>query len=243
MAHVDSADSTLNRASPRTISYTFFTAGQADIAVVLRFEARTHQLQLPTDSPRPDWARLSCHRCPNCPLADTEQWCPAALGLATILPDFAGRVSHERAVVEVGTTNRTVVAKTTLQSGLASLIGLICATSGCPMTKFLRPMARFHLPFADEQETLFRSFASWLLADYVRNHQAGNSARVSLDGLKRHYEDVSLVNASLAERLRTVATRDALLNAVVILDLFAQIAPANIDGDFEDILSALELED
>ncbi|MBF0326080.1 MAG: hypothetical protein HQL42_13555 [Alphaproteobacteria bacterium] len=243
MAHIDSTNASLALSAARTIRYTFFTAGQPDIAITLRFDAKTHRLELPPDAPKPEWARLSCNKCPNCQLAETEQWCPAALGLATILPDFAGRVSHERSVVEVGTANRTVVTKTTLQQGLASLMGLICATSGCPQTKFLRPMARFHLPFADEQETLFRSFATWLLAEHVRNHMAGIDAKASLEGLKHRYEEMSVVNSSLAERLRTVATRDAVLNAVIILDLFAQIAPANIDGDFEDILTALEVED
>lgn len=243
MAHIDSNNASLAATAAKTIRYTFFTAGQPDITILLRFDPRTHKLELADDSPRPEWARLGCNKCSNCPLAESEQWCPTALGLATILPDFAGRVSHERAVVEVGTANRTVVTKTTLQSGLASLMGLICATSGCPQTKFLRPMARFHLPFADEQETLFRSFSAWLLAEHVRNHMAGIDAKASLEGLKRRYEEMSVVNASLAERLRTVATRDALLNAVIILDLFAQIAPANIDGEFEDILAALEVED
>jgi hypothetical protein len=227
----------------RAIRYTFFTAGRPDLTVGLLFDSRTHRLLLAADAPRPDWARLDCHRCPNCTLDNGEDWCPAALGLATILPDFSGRLSHEAAVIEVGTANRTVVTKTTLQAGLASLMGLICATSGCPLTKFLRPMARFHLPFADEQETLFRSFSTWLLTNYVSSRLSDSGEPLSLQGLKRRYEALSLVNGSLAERLRTVATRDALLNAVVILDLFAQIAPANIDGDFEDILPILEIED
>ena len=243
MAHIDSGDAGLVQKAFRTITYTFFTGGQPDIAINLRFDPKTFRLEIGDDAPRPDWARLSCNKCPNCPLGANEQWCPAALGLAAVLPDFAGRVSHERAVVEVRTSNRTVVTKTTLQTGLASLMGLICATSGCPMTKFLRPMARFHLPFADEQETLFRSFSTWLLAEHVRNQMAGIDAKSSLEDLKHHYEEMSVVNSSLAERLRAVATRDAVLNAVIILDLFAQIAPANIDGDFEDIVAALDVED
>ena len=40
--------------------------------------------------------------------------------------------------------------------------GLIMATAGCPWTDRLRPMARFHLPFATEAETVYRdALAGW----------------------------------------------------------------------------------
>jgi hypothetical protein len=226
----------------RHISYRFFMAGGETQCVALSFDADTHRLIVDDDAPRPDWTRLDCNRCPNCTLPDDAGHCPAALGMASFLPAFANRVSHEKAVVEVETAQRTIVAKTTFQSGLASLIGLVCATSGCPRTLFLRPMARFHLPFADEQETLFRSFSIWLLVAYIRQRKDGSGEALSLDGLKARYQELSVVNSSLAERLRTVAGKDALLNAVIILDLFAQIAPDNIDGGFEDILDALHLD-
>jgi hypothetical protein len=104
-------------------------------------------------------------------------------------------------------------------------------------------MARFHTPFSEEQETLYRSFSSWLLMAYMRQKLSGGSEAITLDGLKRNYQDLSVMNACLAERLRKGVTRDAALNAVIILDLFAQIAPDNIDGGFEDILDAFTVED
>ena len=232
----------------KRIIYRFFAATDRPLEVDLAFDAKTFRLVIPEDSPRPEWSRLSNGRCSNCTLSTDCAYCPTALGIAMFLPLFQGRVSHEKAVVEVDTSQRTIVSKSTFQNGMASLIGLVCATSGCPLTKFLRPMARFHIPFSDEQETLYRSFSSWLLVSFVRQKLGGATGQdtggaISLDGLKHKYQELSVMNSCLAERLRKGVTRDAALNAVIILDLFAQIAPDNIDGGFEDILDAFAIED
>jgi len=225
------------------ISYRFFANSDHPLPVVLRFDAKTFRLILPPDSPRPDWTLLGHRRCPNCPLDDNSVHCPSALGIAMFLPAFANRVSHEKAVIEVETPVRTFVANTTFQTGMAALIGLVCATSGCPLTRFLRPMARYHTPFADEKETLTRSFAIWLLGRYIARQQQGGDEALSLQGLKDHYAELSAMNLALSNRMRDSVNRDAALNAVVILDLFAQIAPINIDGDFEDIADLYMVED
>jgi hypothetical protein len=226
----------------KRITYRFFVTTDSPLAVDLLFDKNTFRIVIPEDAARPEWARLGNNRCPNCPEANGCDYCPAALAIAQFLPLFENRVSHEKTVVEVETSARTIVSKTTFQTGMASLIGLVCATSGCPLTKFLRPMARFHTPFADEQETLFRSFSSWLLMSYVQRQLAGGEGLITLEGLKRNYQELSVMNSCLAERLRKGVKRDAALNAVIILDLFAQIAPDNIDGGFEDILDAFKVE-
>ncbi|MBI3445917.1 MAG: hypothetical protein HY055_11310 [Magnetospirillum sp.] len=227
----------------KQISYRFFTGAAKPLGVDLFFDPKTFRLDIPAEAVKPDWTRLEHKRCPNCTLSDDCAYCPAALAIAQFLPVFKDCVSHDKAVVEVETGNRTIVSKTTLQAGLGSLIGLVCATSGCPLTRFLRPMARFHLPFADEQETLFRSFSSWLLSAIVAQRLSGSDAPVTLDGLKQHYSDLSVMNSQLALRMRDSVNRDAMLNAVIILDMFAMIAPENIDGGFEDILDAFTVEE
>jgi hypothetical protein len=242
MSPLDCSRQALLMNDHKRITYRFFVTTDKPLSVDLFFEKDTFRIVVPDGGPRPEWARLANNRCPNCPMADDCDYCPAALGIAQFLPLFESRVSHEKTVVEVETPQRTIVSKTTFQSGMASLIGLVCATSGCPLTKFLRPMARFHTPFADEQETLFRSFSSWLLMSYVQRQLAGGEGPITLEGLKRNYMELSTMNSCLAERLRKGVKRDAALNAVIILDLFAQIAPDNIDGGFEDILEAFKVE-
>jgi len=228
---------------PYQITYRFFANSEHPVPVELHFAPDTFRLLLPADSPRPDWTLLGHRRCPNCPLDDKETYCPSALGIAVFLPAFANRISHEKAVIEVETPVRTFVANTTFQTGMSALIGLVCATSGCPLTRFLRPMARYHTPFADEKETLSRSFAIWLLGRYIANKNQGGSEPVSLEGLKNNYAALSEMNLALSNRIRDSVNRDAALNAVVILDLFAQIAPVNIDGDFEDIADLYVVEE
>ncbi|CAA7617771.1 conserved hypothetical protein [Candidatus Terasakiella magnetica] len=243
MAPLDCAKSALAAVDTKQIVYRFFVGTDQSQTVDLLFDKKTFRLLIPETAPRPDWAKLSHQRCANCTLPDDCSYCPAALGIAMFLPAFENRVSHEKTVVEVETPNRTIVAKTTFQSAMASLMGLVCATSGCPLTRFLRPMARFHMPFSDEQETLFRSFSSWLLAGYVESRMAGVGVCVTLDGLKGKYQDLSIMNAALGNRIRNSVKRDAALNAVIILDLFAQIAPDNIDNGFEDILETFTVEE
>lgn len=226
----------------QTITYRFFSAEAGKIVVDLEFDDSSFTLQVPASSERPEWTQLAYERCINCPLPDETRHCPAAVALASFLPKFMEKPSYEKAVVEVDTPNRVIVSKTTFQSGMASLVGLVCATSGCPLTRFLRPMARFHLPFSDERETVFRSLSSHLLGLYIAARLANRKPDISLDQLKWNYMELSIVNGALAERLRSAVSRDAALNAVTILDSFAQITPENIDSGFEDILPCFMIE-
>lgn len=223
------------------VIYRFFAAEDERTVVELHFDSDSYRLQVPVASPRPDWARLNFNRCSNCTLAEAA-YCPAALAVAQFLPLFESRVSYERAVVEVETPLRTIVSKTTFQYGIAGLIGLAMATSGCPRTLFLRPMARTHLPFASEGETVLRAMAFHLLGQYVANSRRHSDVPISLERLKDDYAHLSTVNAAMAERLRATITRDAAVNAIIILDSFALITPENIDGGFADVVSFFDIE-
>jgi hypothetical protein len=217
-----------------TITYRFFASHNERLSVELQFEDDTYRIRQPREMSYPDWARLDFERCPNCNLPD-QALCPAAAALAQFLPQFETRVSYEKAVVEVETPSRTMVSKTTFQYGMAALIGLAMAASGCPRTRFLRPMARTHLPFATDQETVFRALAVHLLGQYVAQGQGGKPVALSLGELKQNYAELSKVNAAMSERIRAAIKRDAAVNAVIILESFALIAPENIDYGFEDI--------
>ena len=217
------------------ITYKFYEPGQKPFVIPLDFDPQTFRLVLPPNAPQPDWARLDFMTCPNCPLDSKTAFCPASACLAGFIDHFAHALSFTDAVVEVETTNRIMIAKNALQYGVASLMGLVLATSGCPLTQFLRPMARFHLPFPDQQETVARSLGAWLVAEYIRSGAKGQNVALSFDGLKQGYAKLSQVNAALAARLRTIVTRDAPLNAIVILDAFALFTPDNVDRGFEDI--------
>jgi hypothetical protein len=228
---------------PPSVTYRFFASRNERTSVELQFDERTYRALVPEGANLPEWTRLAFQRCPNCTLDDSREYCPAAVVLAQFLPQFATRVSYEKAVVEVETPNRTIVSKTTFQHGMAGLIGLAMATSGCSRTRFLRAMARNHLPFASEQETVFRSLAFHLLSQYVGKGNGGAPVSLSLSRLKDDYGELSTVNHAMAGRIRAAIKRDAAVNAVLILDSFALIGPENIDYGFEDIQGLFVLEE
>lgn len=225
------------------VTYRFFASANERLSVQLDFDEQTYRVKLAEDAARPDWARLDFERCPNCNLPDREAYCPAALALAQFLPQFETRISYEKAVVEVEMETRTVVSKTTFQFGMAALIGLAMASSGCPRTRFLRPMARTHLPFATDQETVFRTLAVHLLGQFVAHGRGRAPLTVSFEELKENYLQLSRVNSAMSERIRAAIKRDAAVNAVIILESFALIAPENIDYGFEDIQDLFVVEE
>jgi hypothetical protein len=112
---------------------------------------------------------------------------------------------------------------------------LIMASSGCPRTAVFRPMARFHLPFSSESETAYRVAAMYLLAQHYAARE-GAPADFQLDDLERVYRGVHAVNRGMALRLRAASRQDAIVNAVVLLDVYSSLVPAAI----HDILAEIK---
>ncbi|RMF19527.1 MAG: hypothetical protein D6761_00270 [Candidatus Dadabacteria bacterium] len=219
-----------------TIAWEITVPGQADERFAFRFDARTMQLVDPQPPDElPVWTQLEHQQCSNCPLkpADAPQ-CPPAANLVTVIEGFKRVYSYETCKVRVETENRVISAETTVESALASLIGLVMATSDCPHLTFFRPMARFHLPFADPEETLFRATGSYLLACYIARLRELDVG-FNLEGLAAIYEEVQTVNRAFADRLRFAAEGDGTLNGLVALDLLAQTLPMSIEALLPDI--------
>ena len=183
----------------------------------------------------PDWARLDCEQCEDCPLSPEQHtYCPAALSIADLVAHFNEALSFHDVEVTVKTAERTVTGRTTIQKALSSLVGLCMATSGCPRLAKFRPMARFHLPLATLDETVFRSVGAYLLAQYFLKRR-GKPFDMDLEGLRDIYQPVHEVNVALAKRLRRVAVGDANVNALIVLDLFAQQLPFSIESNLDHI--------
>jgi len=206
-----------------TISYVFHLAQGRTERIALNFDADSFLLQIDPALPKESWIGLDFKKCAHCPLtAVSHPLCPFARALGGFIHGFDTFYSYDRAVVEVVTAQRTIVAERPLQDAMASILGLIGATSGCPHLAFLRPMARFHLPFASEQETLVRVFSLHLLGNYLRSDGDGAAG---VGGLEAMYREVVQVNVGMAERIRAAFAKDAVVNAIVILDTFAQAVP------------------
>ena len=183
----------------------------------------------------PDWTRLTFHQCPNCPvLAEDEPLCPVATKLATIVNKFGNILSYDEIDLEVHTQERIIFQNTTAQRGIASYMGLVMATSGCPHTLFLKPMARFHLPLASEEETIYRAFSMHALAHYFL-HPDNKESEPQFDALKNYYENLQTVNVSIAKRLKAASSTDSSINALINLDMYAKAMPYVVEESLEEL--------
>jgi hypothetical protein len=151
--------------APLRIRYRFDLPDGSQKTLDLQFDATTFRLSNPLPAEPPFWTELKFNQCANCPLStERHAHCPAAVQMAAALEPLNALVSFDTVGVTVVQPERTVHVETTAQQAMSSLLGLIMATAGCPWTDRLRPMARFHLPFANEAETLYRSVSMFLLS-------------------------------------------------------------------------------
>ncbi|WP_300675045.1 hypothetical protein [Desulfoluna sp.] len=218
-----------------SILYNFSMAEKGNERFALSIDAETLEWIRPPDSPTPAWTRLGVHICPHCPYTEKEMnRCPVAVSLADVTERFGSILSYDTVELEVVTAERVVKQTATAQRCVSSLIGLLMATSGCPHTAFFKPMARFHLPFASEKETLYRATSMYLLSRYFVGLKGGVSS-VELDGLTKIYDNLQTVNRFIANRLRVASRTDSALNALVILDLYAESAPYAIEDALESL--------
>jgi len=221
------------------IHYRFNLGNQKSEDFDIRLDGRTLRLvdELPEADIKayPEWSRLNFHQCSNCPLTvELHPHCPVAVGLAKVIERFDNVFSHDEVELEVIRGARHLSQRTTAQRAISSLLGLLFAISGCPHTDFLKPMARFHLPLASEDETIFRAAGMYLLAQYYRN-RAGKKSELELSGLTEIYENLHLINRMIAERIRSVANSDSSVNAVVLLDMFTNLMPFVIEEHMDEI--------
>lgn len=174
------------------------------------------------------WTLLTYEQCPHCPLhADSSPLCPMAARLAPMVSILGPLLSHDELQVEVEWGHRLLTANTTAQRLASSILGLIAATSGCPRTAFLAPLAWFHLPLPTEEETVFRAASTYLLGQYLVV-AGGGTADWSLTALASRYESLHEINVAMAKRLRDASSEDAAVNGVVLLDLLAKAIPYSV---------------
>ena len=149
------------------IRYLFKLPDKRQEVIDLHLDPLTLDLMNEIPGQPPSWTKLDFYKCPHCPLnVQDNPHCPVAVHLIKVLAICKDMFSYETIHVEIITNERTVSKETSAQKGISSLMGLIMATSGCPHTNFLKPMARFHLPLASIEETVCRAVSMYLLAQY-----------------------------------------------------------------------------
>lgn len=221
------------------INYQFITRKNIFQKYELTFDRSSMKLRQQNQNPS-EWTRLEHKKCSNCPLnAKDHPHCPVAKNLDYIATQFAQEKSFATCTISVTTEERTYLKKASLQEGLQGIFGLIMATSGCPHLDFLRPQARFHLPFANYLETVIRTTSFYLLKQFF-NLKDGRPADFDLKGLDAKYDELAKVNLGILGRIGVIANGDADSNALVILDGFASLLKIVISNDLTVVRKAIE---
>lgn len=204
----------------------------------LDFFSDTYEISDPEDAPA--WILLGNNQCSHCPLStENTRLCPLAERVVPFvekLSKFSSLQDIEFTVTQSGISKHM---RAPMQDVLGSLLGLFVATSDCPYTRFLRPMAHFHLPLADEKETLYRVLSMYRLAQYFKKQTVGK-AFAGFEELQMHYEKLVEVNHCLSKRMREALAEmeehsDGTLNAINLLDALSQYVPASIDDAIEEL--------
>jgi hypothetical protein len=226
--------------SPFVLIYRFSLPDGRERVFPLQLSGDSAELLPASTKDAPDWTKLEVNQCSGCPLSAAKvSHCPAALQMAGLIDAFSDVVSFDRVGVTVQTDERSVSSQLSAQQAVASFMGLVMAASGCPRTAVFRPMARFHLPFSSETETAYRVASMYLLAQYYAAAEGGD-ADVLLKRLEEVYAGIHAVNRGMAQRLRAATRQDAIVNAVVLLDVNTSLMPVAIHEILDEMKPAFE---
>ncbi|CAA6677238.1 MULTISPECIES: DUF6901 family protein [unclassified Lentimonas] len=202
-----------------------------DREVVFDVETEPHDLE--SSEAFPDWARLEHRQCACCPLSTADcKYCPVATRMHGLLDAFPNDASTERVQVTVEAAARKYSNDCDLQVGINSLMGLMMATSGCPVLKELGAMASFHIPFCSTRETLHRTVGSYLTKQYFVQLEGGEPDW-ELTHLKELYEVLEGLNQDFSKRIKDSSCGDAVSNAVIMFFATSVVVASSLDQQLQ----------
>lgn len=216
------------------ILYRFQSEDGSERSFETALDGKTLELKNDTAPNLPAWTKLSFNQCENCPLSDKTEHCPVAANLSSLIEAFKFSTSYESVFVVVETPERSYAKQTTVQNALSSLMGIYMVVSNCPILDKLRPMVRFHLPFASATETVYRSVTMYLLAQFFKK-QKGETPDWELERLVEIYKEVAKVNKGMWNRLSAASSFDANVNALIVLNTFGDALRFSIKKGLDDL--------
>ncbi|MFV3334753.1 DUF6901 family protein [Pseudomonas sp. NY15437] len=194
---------------------------------------RQYDPQIAAKTPR--WTRLENNRCSNCPLNPAQHsHCPAAVDLHRVIEDFRGLPAFKKVAVQVRTPEREYTKQVGLEEGLRALLGVIMATSACPLLGKLKPMAQQHLPFASNQEFILRAVSLYLMRQYF-NFREGRHADWELKGLVKQFQQLQLVNQAFWQRIHETCEGDSNLKAFLSFFSMASSMSYSLEAQLQKV--------
>ena len=219
-------------------NYSWENGGKANFKLDLDEDSIVLLNDLPPELP--EWTALDYYQCMNCPLdPDQVSHCPAAVSFIPVVSQFSKVDSTIEMQVETILEGRKIIQKAPAQRSISSIVGLLFATSGCPHTIHFRPMARYHIPLSTENETMMRAASLYSLSQYFKNKR-GEKPDMELQGLKDIYEELQIVNRTMAERLQAADGTETSINAMILLDMYAHTMPHQIEDSLKDLQHLFE---
>ncbi len=214
----------MSESEAKHVSYLF----RLEAGAVYRFDVDFGRP--PAGGILPEWTRLETDRCPHCPLPNAPgARCPAAADLVPLVERFSALSSIDRVDVRVVTSAFEARKHTDTQTALSALMGLVLATSACPILGRMRPLAHTHTPFATTGEQVYRIVSMHLMGRFLRGEPEG------LDGLDEFFSDIDRLNHAFFGRLSRAVQRDAGINALLALHSRSTLASLTIETEIEKI--------
>jgi len=209
-------------ASEFVFNFSFkFKDGQ-EKKIKIRVDEKTLNIIRPEITVPPKWAELTSFKCQHCPLDENKyKYCPLAINLNDVISNFTDYRSYDEVDVTIQTNERSYSKKTSLQIGLGGLLGIVMVACDCPVMGKLKPMMRYHLPFATLEETDYRVLSMYMLAQFVIEKNGGKPDW-EMNHLRDLYEDIKLLNQNVCRQIAGIGTKDAVINAIVTLNNFAE---------------------
>ncbi|MFA5927879.1 MAG: hypothetical protein WC838_01065 [Candidatus Margulisiibacteriota bacterium] len=217
------------------IEYIFKLSESHHHSFTVNLDELSLRIVHPEDRVVPDWALLNKNRCEHCPMdASLYKYCPVAANIAHLIDTFKDVPSYQTADITVVTAERNFSKTTSVQEGMSAILGILMVASGCSVMEKLKPMVRFHLPFSNLQETLFRATSTYMLGQYFMGLR-GRKPDFDLDGLDKIYQRVHKLNRFIAERMRGAYEEDSGSNALGVLDLFSNMLNIEVKKHLQDL--------
>lgn len=219
-----------------TIQYTFSFDDGLTLKFVVDIDRKFDTRQ--DFASAPEWTRLGNNKCSNCPLSkDQYSHCPAALDLDRVARDFQKIPANTKTTIRVETPEREYTKRATLEEGVRALMGLIMATSACPVFGELKPNARSHLPFASKDEFMLRSASMYLMRQYFI-YKEGGTPDWDLKGLVKVNEQLRLVNHAFWQRIVGAFQSDANSKALLSFFTLSASVSSSMEAQLEKMKSA-----
>lgn len=153
--------------------------------------------------------------------------CKAERAIADVTATFDDLQSTDLVNTAVEIEGRTLHLESPAPRALASLMGLLMASSGCPRLLPFRAMAVFHQPFATPEENVVRAAGFWLIRSWTQGIQLDGDAFASLQHAWSNLEEV---NQHVSAKVLANTKNDAASNGIAYLDVLAKIGTFGLDS-------------